>query len=213
LSQRNAALRDESDSASVRAWDPTLVDAGSRVALERAKWIRESANRFSELYAEVAGESSALMRYESGIPESNLTDLESIAREYARALESSWSQDLRRGATRVGPHRDEVTFSMVGGAGERTLRGFGSAGEKRTAAFVLRLLEAETVRARCDSGPLFLLDDVFAELDEARSARVTKLLEHFADGQIVVAAPRESDVRFGRDRVAHWRLEAGTIES
>jgi DNA replication and repair protein RecF len=210
LSQRNAALRDASDPASVRAWDPTLVEAGSRVTSERASWIRDSATRFSELYAEIAGESSAVVRYDSGIPEADSPDLESIADAYAKALESSWGQDLKRGATRVGPHRDEVTFAMSG-VDERALRSFGSAGEKRTAAFVLRLLEAETVRARRGSRPLFLLDDVFAELDEARSATVTKLLERFADGQIVVAAPREADVRFGSERVARWRLEEGNI--
>jgi DNA replication and repair protein RecF len=147
---------------------------------------------------------------ESAIRDSEAADLEALARSFARALEASWAHDLRRGATRVGPHRDEVAFSILG-AGERAFRSFGSAGEKRTAAFVLRLLEAETVRARRGAGALFLLDDVFAELDEVRSARVTRLLEHFADGQIVVAAPRESDVRFGSDRVARWRLEGGSI--
>jgi DNA replication and repair protein RecF len=224
LSQRNAALRDVSDPASVRAWDPALVEAGSRVAMERSNWIRGATSRFGELYSEVAGESSATMRYVSGIPtfesatsdsrapvpDSEAADLDALARAFAKALEASWAHDLKRGATRVGPHRDEVVFSILG-AGERAFRSFGSAGEKRTAAFVLRLLEGETVRARRGVGALFLLDDVFAELDEARSAGVTTLLERFADGQLVVAAPRESDVRFGSDRVARWRLEAGSI--
>jgi DNA replication and repair protein RecF len=211
LTQRNAALRDASEPASARAWDPALIEAAARVAEDRASWIGGSVPRFGELYSEVAGRgASATMRYDPGIPDSESADSAAFAHAYARALEASWAQDVRRGSTRVGPQRDEVTFS-ISSAGERAFRSFGSAGEKRTAAFVLRLLEAETVRARRGAGPLFLLDDVFAELDEARSARVTELLARSAHGQIVLAAPRESDIRFGSDRVARWRIEAGSI--
>jgi DNA replication and repair protein RecF len=215
LSQRNAALREASGPASVRAWDPTLVEAGARVAHERAMWVREASSRFGELYAEVAGGSSAVMRYESGIPDGEAVDLEAldpagVARAYLAALEGSWAADLRRGTTRVGPQRDEVALSIQG-TGEGRFRNVGSAGERRTAAFVLRLLEAETVRARRGESPLLLLDDVFAELDEVRSARVTKLLEHVAVGQIVITAPKESDLRFGSERVARWRVEGGTV--
>jgi DNA replication and repair protein RecF len=210
LSQRNAALRDVSGPASARAWDPALVEAGSRVAVERATWIRRVAPRFGELYSAVAGESSATMRYDAGIPDAESSDLEAFAPAYAAALEASWAQDVRRGVTRAGPQRDEITFSILG-ADERAFKSFGSAGERRTAAFVLRLLEAETVRARRGNGPLLLLDDVFSELDEVRSARVTQLLEHVADGQIVLTAPRESDLRFGGERVARWRVEGGRM--
>ena len=215
LSQRNAALREASGPASVRAWDPILVEAGARVTHERATWIHGAASRFGELYSQVAGGSSATMRYESGVPDAEDLDQgalapESIARAYSTALDASWAQDFRRGATRVGPQRDEIALS-VQGAGEGPFRSVGSAGERRTAAFVLRLLEAETVRTRRGESPLLLLDDVFAELDEVRSAKVTSLLENIAAGQIVVTAPKESDLRFGSERVVRWRVEGGIV--
>ena len=93
--------------------------------------------------------------------------------------------------TQVGPHRDDLAFSIDG----RALHTFGSAGQQRTAAFALRLLEAETLRAALGVSPLLLLDDPFAELDARRSARIMQLLtESGGRGQTILAVPRETDI-------------------
>jgi recombinational DNA repair ATPase RecF len=59
--------------------------------------------------------------------------------------------------------------------------------------------------------PLILLDDVFAELDERRSERVMELMEREETGQVLLTAPKESDVRIRRDRLPRWSIEGGRV--
>ena len=91
------------------------------------------------------------------------------------------------------------------------LRDYGSGGQRRTAALALRLVEAWTIRERRNKTPLILLDDVFAELDQGRSERVLELMEEEEPGQVVLTAPKESDVKIKKDELALWRISAGKI--
>ena len=93
----------------------------------------------------------------------------------------------------------------------RDLRAFGSAGQQRTAAIALRVLERETLRERRDASPLLLLDDPFAELDARRSTRILELLAGESAGQTILAVPRESDIPPGLTRLARWRVERGVL--
>ena len=61
--------------------------------------------------------------------------------------------------------------------------------------------------------PLVLLDDVFAELDAGRSARVLELMEEEETGQVMITAPREGDVRFREDRLPRWRIRGGVLST
>ena len=75
-----------------------------------------------------------------------------------------------------------------------SVRKFGSAGQQRTAAIALRLLEWAWHRERGGREPLLLLDDPVAELDRGRAARVLSLLTSQAAGQVLLAVPREDDI-------------------
>jgi DNA replication and repair protein RecF len=119
------------------------------------------------------------------------------------------ARDLKRGATTVGAHRDDLDLTLGG----RELRVYGSAGQQRTAAVALRLLEAETLRVVSGSAPIGLYDDVFAELDDDRQARLLRLIQETLPGQAVVTAPRESEVpRDLLDR-PRWRIAGGRIDA
>jgi DNA replication and repair protein RecF len=144
------------------------------------------------------------MRYVGGAEGSD--DLEATLRQ---ALERKRQLDLRRGLTHVGPHRDDVALTLD----EHELRTFGSAGQQRTAAMALRLLEAATLRAHAGREPVVLLDDPFAELDVRRSARILDLLDSGRRGQTILAVPRESDIPDGLTRLSRWRISAGVITS
>jgi DNA replication and repair protein RecF len=214
LSQRNSALRDGASPAAVGAWDEGLIRWGGRVATGRARWIRRCREPFRDLYQGVAGAEGVRMEYAPGIPE--ITDEsgdDEMEEAYRRALTENREREARRGITVVGPHRDEVRIFLETGEGERDLRAFGSGGQRRTAALALRLLEAEEVRTRRGTEPLLLLDDVFAELDEGRSARVMELLDRIAVGQVIVTAPKESELRFRRDLLPRWTIRNGEISS
>jgi DNA replication and repair protein RecF len=99
----------------------------------------------------------------------------------------------------------------VGGEEERDLRTYGSGGQQRTAALALRLAEADTLRERLGREPVYLLDDVFAELDRERSGRLLQLLEEGRSGQVVLTAPKPAEVEL-RGGLQVWRLRDGKLE-
>jgi DNA replication and repair protein RecF len=111
----------------------------------------------------------------------------------------------------VGPHRDEVCLTLEGAKEELDIRDFGSGGQRRTAALALRLVEADTIRERRGEAPLILVDDAFAELDEGRSERVLDLMEATESGQVVLTAPKETDVKLKRHALARWRIRDGLV--
>jgi DNA replication and repair protein RecF len=124
-------------------------------------------------------------------------------------LEGKRSLDVRRGLTHAGPHRDDLALTLDG----RELRAFGSAGQQRTAAIAMRLLEGETLRARLGASPLLLLDDPFAELDVRRSARILELLAEQGMGQTLLTVPRESDIPPALTQLARWRIAGGVVDT
>ena len=212
LSQRNSALKNENRPELVQAWDEGLVRWGARVVVERRAWTEERRGAFRSLYETVAGAGqSAALRYVPGLALEGSASEAEVAARYQDALASSWERDARMRSTMVGPHRDDLEVTLEGSGGTLDARDFGSGGQQRTAALALRLVEARTIRDRRGRAPLVLVDDVFAELDEGRSERTLALLEREETGQVILTAPKESDVRFRKDALPRWRIAAGKI--
>ncbi|MGH7503854.1 MAG: DNA replication/repair protein RecF [Longimicrobiales bacterium] len=218
LRQRNAILRAGGSNEVLEAWDAPLVNAGARILAERAQWVATWATEFERRACRVGGGAGPRIAYRPGVP---LTD---ATREGARStfhteLERVRMRERERGTTLVGPHRDDIAILTDSPDGEVDLRNFGSAGQMRTAAIALRMVEAET--ARCGKGaPILLLDDVFAELDAGRTRRILELLEDEGHGQVVLTVPKETDLLAGAgggaDFVAalpRWRIAAGRVET
>jgi hypothetical protein len=146
------------------------------------------------------------MRYATALEPSS-RDASDIAATLADSLAQKRGLDIRRGLTHSGPHRDDLTLTLDG----RELRAFGSAGQQRTAAIALRLLEGETLRERLGAAPLLLLDDPFAELDVRRSARILELLAEQGMGQTLLTVPRETDIPPALTQLARWSIEQAQI--
>ncbi|MFL5611896.1 MAG: hypothetical protein ACJ78G_14430, partial [Gemmatimonadaceae bacterium] len=157
---------------------------------------------FSELAQRIGERDGAQMRYVSPFAESEARyDVMLAAFEEKRPL------DLRRGLTHVGPHRDDLELTLDG----KDLRLFGSAGQQRSAAIALRMLEAATLRAHAGAEPLLLLDDPFAELDIRRAARILVVLEERGLGQTVLVVPREADIPPGLMRLDRLQIRDGVV--
>lgn len=212
LAQRNAALRDALRSAGgrteqrVAVWEAPLAEHGALLWRERVRWTDRAADRFAALCAAIGEQAPVAMRYATSLEPSS-AEIDDVVRALARALELKRPLDMRRGLTHAGPHRDDLTLTLDG----RELRAFGSAGQQRTAAIALRLLEAETLQHRLGAAPLFLLDDPFAELDARRSARILELLAEQGMGQTLLTVPRESDIPQELTGLARWRIAAGVV--
>ena len=186
----------------VSVWEPALAESGAVLWRERRRWVEANGANYAELCAAIGERGTPMMRYAGCVEESG--DLEAALRE---ALERKRQHDFRRGLTHVGPHRDDLALSLD----DHELRSYGSAGQQRTAAMALRLLEAATLRAHTGREPVVLLDDPFAELDARRSARILDLLDSGRRGQTILAVPRESDIPDGPTRLSRWRIASGVL--
>lgn len=215
LEQRNEALR-QGRLQVVRAWAEGLVEPGARLMLARHAWSLERNEPFGRYHAAIAGGASAGLDYSSTLGEvepPETPDEAAWAERFREALAANEESDARRGMTQVGPHRDDLVIRAVvdGGSERRDLRSYGSGGQRRTAAIALRLAEADTLRDRSGDEPIYLLDDVFAELDRERSARVLELLEDGRSGQVVLTAPKPVDLPLRGGSLARWRIDDGRV--
>ncbi|MBT8336084.1 MAG: DNA replication/repair protein RecF [Gemmatimonadetes bacterium] len=213
LQQRNAALNKGLAPAMVHLWDAPLARAGAEVTAHRARWLDAVGPAFSDYYAEVSGGPGASLDYRSNptLPD-GVPAVDTVVEAFREALLRSAERERRVGTTVVGPHRDDVGVSVTGDR-ELDVRDFGSGGQRRTAALALRLVEAATIREARGQEPIVLMDDVFAELDEGRSERILGLIEREETGQVILTAPKDSDVRVRRDALPRWGIRAGLIET
>ncbi|HSJ32897.1 MAG TPA: DNA replication and repair protein RecF [Longimicrobiales bacterium] len=218
LRQRNALLRDARSSAALVAWDAGLIESGAVVISARAAWVRSHAERFARIYATIGGASPATLTYDSDVSLEEGESREAVARAFEARLERVAQRERERGVSLAGPHRDDLALVMRSGESDVDLRQFGSGGQVRTGAIALRMIEAETVREARGFQPLLLLDDVFAELDVGRSRRILELFRGDRHGQVILTAPKESDVlldEVGDDALvaplARWRIAAAEV--
>jgi DNA replication and repair protein RecF len=207
LLRRNAALRDATrrgaDDSRVSVWEPALAEHGTIIIEERVAWVGESADEFTLLCATIGERGAAKMKYVSPFAES-----EGRYDMLLAALAEKRPLDMRRGLTHVGPHRDELELTLNG----HELRLFGSAGQQRTAAIALRMLEAATLRKHAGAEPLLLLDDPFAELDLRRASKILTLLKKGGLGQTILAVPRESDIPPGLMSLDRMTIRDGVLK-
>lgn len=208
LVRRNAALRIASRRGShniqeVAVWEPALADHGSILIETRARWVEEHAAEFTNLAEKIGEQGRAEMRYSSPF-----ADAEARRDVLLAAFDEKRSLDVRRGLTHVGPHRDDLEITLD----DRDLRSFGSAGQQRSAAIALRMLEAATLRQHAGAEPLLLLDDPFAELDIHRAGKILVMLEQRGLGQTILVVPREADIPAGLMQLDRLSIRGGEIE-
>jgi DNA replication and repair protein RecF len=169
LKQAGGRLNDELE-VTLDVWDLKLAEVGDQFGHARAVLVARLAPMVQEAYEQLADRPSSIeLRYEPVWRQRGL----------AAALAASRSDDVRRGVSTVGPHRDDVDL-FIGGLPART---HASQGEQRTLALALRLAAHRMVAEKAGSAPVLVLDDVLSELDPTRSAA---LLRHLPEGQVVL---------------------------
>jgi DNA replication and repair protein RecF len=182
LRQRAALLRQSGGrvtpdvAVTLDVWDRRLADAGKILVAARERLVADLVDLVGPAYARLAGVGDATPV--------RLAYARSWDADLLEALAASRADDLRRGVNTVGPHRDDLVLLLDG----REARSHASQGEQRCLALALRLGVHHLVRARTPLVPTLLLDDVFSELDPARSRA---LVAELPPGQslLTTAAP------------------------
>jgi DNA replication and repair protein RecF len=194
LKQANGRL-DEAAGITLDVWDAKLAQLGDQFGHARSVLVARLDPMVQEAYEHLAGVVTPIeLRYEPGWRQRGL----------ATALAESRTDDVRRGVSTVGPHRDDVEL-MVNGMPART---HASQGEQRTLALALRLGAHRLVTERTGSAPVLILDDVLSELD---AQRATALLHHLPPGQVVLTTA--SPLPDAAHPDATVRIVAGTVDA
>lgn len=177
LEQRNSLLRDGIASPDLLgAWDEALASAGAALVLHRRALLSRLARRLVAVYAAIAPHEEARASYVSTLDGGDgvrIEDREALAARFLDLLSEHRAEELRRGTTVIGPHRDEVLLEIDG----RPARAFGSQGQQRSLVLAWKIAEVEVTRDILGRFPILLLDDVMSELDAERRDAIVRFIE------------------------------------
>ena len=230
VAQRNALLHQIREGRAgpnqLEYWDEQLVKEGAYV-LSKRLWATEKLNaHVSEIHPALTGEQERLvLLYRASVakrpgkeilpvPDGRLEGRGSsgelaeprLAEAFRRALQEARREEIARGVTIIGPHRDDLTL-LVNGI-DMTI--YGSRGQQRTVALALKLAEVGLMHQQAQEMPILLLDDVISELDRQRGEF---LLKRVSQAQQVLITT--TDLRYYAPdflaSVALWRVAGGTI--
>ncbi|RHF81655.1 DNA replication/repair protein RecF [Roseburia inulinivorans] len=201
LNQRNKLLKDMVYRPDLKdtlpVWDMQLVETGRKIIRRRKQFVDELNEIVHDIHYRISGEKEdLLLQYEPSIEDIFFED------ELSRVKE----RDMRQCMTSVGPHRDDLLFSI----GEVDIRKFGSQGQQRTSALSLKLSEIELVKRSIHDTPVLLLDDVLSELD---SNRQNYLLNSIHDTQTLITCTGLDEFvknRFQINKI--FKVVQGTVE-
>ena len=208
LNQRNNLLKEIQSNPSLAktlpVWDQQLAETGSFIILQRHAFNISLQKIAREIHSRISRGSEQLsLVYRSSIPYQDAA-LEEIRQNFLRELEIRQKEDIEKGRTGKGCHRDDILFHING----MDVRLFGSQGQKRTTVLSLKLSELEFMFRETGEYPLLLLDDAMSELD---SARQRMLLEYIGKVQTFIAVTDQNqfpEIR-GRDSQV-FQIRSGT---
>lgn len=190
LKQRNTLLKSlgrRSPSSQARAtldaWNEQLIQHGSEIISTRLENIQRIKPHVAEFGQTISGDTEPLLLnyLNSWIP-LEVTNKNEIATIFETELENRNKDEIDRGATLVGPHRDDLNIQLS----NMPAKGYASHGQSWSIAIALRLAAFKTLREH-DDDPILILDDVFAELDEKRRSRLISIISDVEQTLITAA--------------------------
>jgi DNA replication and repair protein RecF len=177
------------------AYDGPLIAAGEYLANVRTQLCEELAPAVAKHVGAIStrGEATTLCYKRSG------------GLDLAAALAESASEERRLRQTMVGPHRDDIALELDSAAAAS----FASEGQQRTLSLALRLAQADLIRTRRGAPPIYLLDDIFGELDPDRRRRLLSALP--PDSQRILTTTTWQWLEDTAEEPQHWRIEEASV--
>lgn len=185
LRQRSALLSQIKESRNVNlfsqldAWTEALIITGTEIINHRVRFVKEFNSHLREAYNHIVESSEEpLIVYNSllGLEE------EDAAEKFRQELVVLREEELRRGTNLAGPHRDDFIFSING----LELKRFGSQGQHKTFQIALRFGQFFFMKEKLGKTPIFLMDDVFGELDSYRAGKISEYLSKIGQAFITM---------------------------
>ena len=170
VQQRNKLISDSYsgiDINQLKAWDMQLVEYGSKLILERLKYLEFMNQNISRYYNIFSKEEEYIeVKYNSTLNNDlNIsTTLNNISEYFSDKLNKVRKLEIDKKTSIIGPHRDDLEFLK----NNKSFREYGSQGENKTLIIVLKILEWLYLKNQKERKPLLLLDDIFGELDRSR---------------------------------------------
>ncbi len=193
MNQRNALLKGIMQGTTspdiLEIWDRQAAHEGSVISYMRNEYVAKINEICGRLYRTISGGEEELeLEYRSNVFRAE--DFESPCgndayERYYQKLRETADYDIRTGSTHTGVNRDEIIIRING----VSARDFGSQGQVKSAALVMKLAQAEIFTKRCKDSPVIFLDDVMGELDEKRQRFVFDIIK---DMQVFLTTPNES---------------------
>lgn len=214
LIQRNNMLKQSwgggSDmSTMLEIWNEQLAEHGVKIIRKRKQFIRKLQKWASDIHQGITNGTEKLeLSYLPSFGEAEEEDEAVLLQQFMIKLSQMKDQELRRGMTLAGPHRDDLAFHING----KEAQVYGSQGQQRTTALSLKLAEIELIHEEIGEYPVLLLDDVLSELDPYRQ---TQLIETFQSKvQTFITATGIETINAGKLKDASiYHVQDGQVNS
>ena len=228
LTQRNALLKAlyerSGDSNQLQVWDEALVRLGAQIILHRIQAVQEIERFASRIHHELTRGTEVLrlayepaydplkpelqlgLKLDTPIDRSSL-DLDEIQKGFLARLKVIRNEEIARGVTTIGPHRDDLRFII----NKADVSDYGSRGQLRTTLLALKLAEVEWMKERTGEWPVILLDEVMAELDTHRRA---DLLNYVGKGEQVLFTTTDTKLFTPEfvEQAEIWDVKGGVVQ-
>lgn len=212
LDQRNSVLKEAKhgryNPKALDVWDEQLITYGSILIEKRLVFLRRLSEMAEPIYSQLAGGvENLVISYEPSIKLNEPANLEDVKRHFEAALSAARNNDILRGTTTKGPHRDDILFRVK----DLDVRYFGSQGQQRSSALAIKLAEIGLVEEMVGEAPVALLDDVAAELDADRRRHIFE----FTAGRCQLLVTATSVNELPEDVVSEstvFNVSAGTVK-
>ena len=229
LTQRNALLKNLAekggDHSQLDYWDDTITRSGASIILRRIEAVHEIEKLAARIHRDLTNGTEVLrilyqpaydplpppdgqiaMPLKTTVKRNGFSE-EDIRQGFLQALKKYRAEEIRRGITVLGPHRDELCFLANG----IDLSDFGSRGQVRTTLLALKLAEIEWMKARTGQWPVLLLDEVLAELDNQRRLDLLAYLDKVEQAMLTTTDMNLFSPGFV-ENAEQWEVLAGTVK-
>jgi len=205
--ERRRPLRGAADELAF--WDRELTISGAYILRERLEAVGELNTLIGPIFCHMtAGDAPLVATYQSSVAGlGERPDERMIEQAFLAHLNRLHDDEIGRGQTLIGPHRDDLQLTM----NQISIGTYGSRGQQRSATLALKLGEAELMRARAGDAPVLLLDDLLSELDHERRTHLLAMIGRPDQQTLITATGMEDFDAAFLERTRKLRVEAGQI--